>query len=87
MMTPSDTFRLEGMLLSAPGQRVKEKGSSFGLTCFCHLVNRDPKFLGHVSQNREDGKPCQDAGDGIAQGHYEGVPIEEKEDALNMLAP
>lgn len=59
----------------------------FGLTCFCHLVNRDPKLLGHVSQNGEDGKPCQDAGDGIAQGHYEGVPTEKEEDALNVLAP
>lgn len=63
---------------------MKEKGSLFGLTCFCHLVNRDPKLLGHVSQNGEDGKSCQDAGDGIAQGHYEGVPIEEKEDDLKI---
>lgn len=74
-------------LLAVPWQRFRENRSLFDLTCFGHLVDGDPELLGHVSQNREDGKPRQNAGDGIAQGDYEGVPTEKKANALNIAAP
>lgn len=95
--SPSQRKVLQGMkdlphtspspLFAVLWQRVWENRSLFGLTCFGHLVDRDPELLGHVSQNREDGKPRQNAGDGIAQGDYEGVPTEEKANALNIAAP
>lgn len=86
MLTPSGAFH-PGRKAPQHTQAEGEGENIFGLTCFCYLVNRDPKLLGHVSQNGEDGKSCQDAGDGIAQGHYEGVPTETDEDALNTFAP
>lgn len=54
------------------------KRAILGLTCFGHFLNRNIKFLGHVAQNREDGKASQDAGDSIAHSDYECIPKEQR---------